>query len=152
MGRELSRVIPNARYIPRGVKTVEKLASMAGSLGQRWVMVINSSAGRPKELRFLSVGEGWRWLDKKVELGDVKLQRDLGRLVRFEEMKIYAEEGSARELAAFLGEVFGVPVVERLPETGGTMLITTNSGLKIQFQRRPGPEFTGPLLQVIGFG
>ncbi len=151
LGRELARVIPNAKYFSRGVKTVDKLALMAESLGHAWVMVVNSSAGHPKELHFLNIGKGWRWFDKRVELGEVKLQRDLGQRVRFEGIKIYAEGKPAQELAEFLGEISGLPISERLPEAGVVLSIITNSGL-IHFQKRPTSEITGPVIQVIRFG
>jgi len=151
LGRELARVIPNAKYVPRGVETVDKLALMAESLGHTWVMVINSSVGHPKELRFLNIGKGWRWFDKRVELGEVKIQRDLGQRVSFEGMKIYAEGKPAQEFAEFLGEISGLPISEKLPEAGVALSIITNSGLKIHFQKRPTSEIMGPVLQVIRF-
>jgi len=129
---------------------VDKLALMAESLGHTWVMVINSSAGHPKELRFLNIGKGWRWLDKRVELGEVKIQRGLGQRVRFGGTKIYAEGKPAQELAEFLGEISGLPISEKLPEAGVVLSIITNSGLN--FQKRPTSEVTGPVIQVIRFG
>jgi hypothetical protein len=150
LGRELAGVMPNAKYVPRGVKTVEKFASMAESFGHAWVMVINSSAGRPKELHFLNIGKGLRWSDRRAELREVKIQRDLGQRVRFEGIKIYAEGKPAQELAGFLGEISGLPVSERLPEAGVVLSIVTNSG-PIHLQKRPASEITGPLIQVIRF-
>ena len=152
MGRELARALPNAKYVPRGIKTVEKLASMAESLGHTWVVVINSSAEHPNELRFLNVWKGLRRLEKRVELGEVKLQRNLGQRVGVKATKIYAEGEPAQELASFLGEISGLPVSEKLPEAGVALSITTNSGLKIHFQKMPGPELVGPVLHVVGFG
>jgi hypothetical protein len=151
LGRELARVIPNTKYMPRGVKTVDKLALMAESLGHTWVMVINSSAGHPKELRFLDMGKDRRWLDKRVELGEVKLQRGLGQRVSFGGTKIYAEGKPAQELATFLGEISGLPISEKLPEAGVVLSIITNSG-PVHFQKRPTSEITGPVIQVIRFG
>ena len=130
---------------------MDKLALMAGSLGHTWVMVINSSAGHPKELRFLNIGKGWRWLDKRVELGEVKIQRELGQRVSFGGMKIYAEGKPAQELAEFLGEILGLPISEKLPEAGVILSIITNSG-PVHFQKRPTSEITGPVIQVIRFG
>jgi hypothetical protein len=151
LGRELARVMPNIKYVPRGVKTVEKLVSMAESFGHIWVMVINSSAGHPKELRFLNIGKGLGWPDKRAELGEVKIQRDLGQRVRFEGIKIYAEGKPAQELAEFLGEISGLPISEKLPEAGVVLSIVTNSGL-VHFKKRQTLEITGPVIQVIRFG
>lgn len=150
--RELARVIPNARYVPRGAKRVEQLASIAGSLGHARVVMVNSIAGRPKELRFLDVGKGWRWLDARVELGEVKLQRDLGQLVKLEGTRLYAEGKRAREFADFIGELFGVSPTDRLPKSGAVALVTSDAKLKLQFQLRPSSEVVGPVIQITGYG
>jgi hypothetical protein len=150
LGRELAMVIPGARYVPRGTKTLEKLASMAESLGRRWVMIIGSSQGNPRKLLFFSSEGGRRWSNKKIELGDVRLQHD-GRIDRLDEIKIYAEGSPARELANFLAEVLGVPIQEEPPETGAALLVTSNPSLTMRFQRS-GSEVTGPSLQVLRFG
>jgi hypothetical protein len=84
-------------------------------------------------------------------LREVKIQRDLGQRVKFEGIKIYAEGKQAQELAEFLGEISGLPISERLPETGVVLSVVTNSGL-IHFQKRPTSEITGPVIQVIRFG
>ncbi len=149
--RELARVL-NVKYVPRGAKTIKKLAALATSLGHDRVMVVNSIGGRPKELRFLGAAEGWRWLDARVELGEVKLQRDLGQKVKLEGAKIYAEGREARGLANFLGELLGLPISGELPNTGAVALITFDDGLKLQFQARPSSEVVGPVLRITGFG
>lgn len=150
--RELTRVFPNAAYVPRGAKTISKLASLASSLGHDRVMIVNSLAGRPKELRFLAVAQGWRWLDARVELGEVKLQRDLGQKAKLEGTKFYAEGRKARNLANFLGEALGLPILSELPNAEGVVLITSNDELQLQFQLAPSPEAIGPVLQIASFG
>lgn len=150
--RELTQVLPNATYVPRGVKTISKLTSLARSLGHNRVMVVNSLAGRPKELRFLAVGQGWRWLDARVELGEVKLQRDLEQKTKLEGTKFYAESRKARNLANFLGELLGLPILGELPNAGGIVLITSDDELQLQFQLRPSSEAIGPVLQIASFG
>lgn len=150
--RELTRVLPNAAYVPRGAKTIIKLTSLARSLGHDRVMVVNSLAGRPKELRFLAVGQGWRWLDGRVELGDVKLQRDLEQKTKLEGAKFYAKSRKARNLANFLGELLGLPILNKLPNAGGIVLITSDDELQLRFQLRPSSEAIGPVLQIESFG
>ncbi len=150
--RELTRVLPNATYVPRGAKTISKLASLASSLGYNHVMVVNSLAGRPKELRFLAVAQGWRWLEARVELGEVKLQRDLGQKAKLEGIKFYAEGRKARNLANFIGGLLGLPILGELPNTGGVVLITSDDKLQLQFQLRPSPDAIGPVLQIASFG
>ena len=150
--RELIRVLPNAAYVPRGAKTISKLASLASSLGHDRVMIVNSLAGRPKELRFLAVAQDCRWLDAWVELGEVKLQRDLGQKVKLEGTKFYAEGRNARDLANFIVELFGLPILGELPNAGGVSMITSNDKLQLQFQLKPGPDVIGPVLQIASFG
>ncbi|MDI6883840.1 MAG: hypothetical protein QMD00_01685 [Hadesarchaea archaeon] len=150
--RELARVLPKARYVPRGAKTVEQLASLAGGLGHARVIIVNSIAGRPKELQFLDVTKGWRWLDARVELGEVKLQRDLGQRVKLEGTNIYAEGKRARELADFLMELLGLQATNKLPDAGAVAVITSNGGLKLEFQLRPSSGVVGPVLVITDFG
>ncbi len=150
--RELARVLPDAKYVPRGTKTINKIASLAASLGYNRVMVVSNLGGGPIELRFLDVGNGWRWLDAWVELGEVKLQRDLGQKIKLEKVKVYAEEQKARNLANFLGELLGLTVSSELPNTGAVVLITSNNQLRLQLQLRPSPEVIGPVLQIMSFG
>lgn len=150
--RELTRVLPNATYVPRGAKTISKLASLASSLGHDRVMVVNSLAGRPRELRFLAVVQGWRWLDARVELGEIKLQRDLGQKAKLEGTKLHAESQKARNLANFLSELLNLPILGELPNAGGVVLITSDDELQLQFQLRPNSEAIGPVLQIASFG
>ena len=150
--RELTQVLPNATYVPRGAKTISKLASLASSLGHDRVMVVNSLARRPSELRFLAVAKGWRWLDARVELGEVKLQRDLGQKTKLEGTKFYAEGQKARNLANFLGEILGLSILNKLPNAGGIVLIASDDELQLRFQLRPSSEAIGPVLQIESFG
>ncbi len=150
--RELARVLPDAKYVPRGAKTINKIASFAGSLGHNRVMVVSNLGGGPIELRFLDVANGWRWLDAWVELGGVKLQRDLGQKVKLERVKVYAEEQKVRNLANFLGELLGLTISSELPNTGAVVVITSDNQLKLQFQLRPSSEVIGPVLQITSFG
>ncbi|MFQ6129859.1 MAG: hypothetical protein ACE5OT_03510 [Candidatus Hadarchaeaceae archaeon] len=150
--RELTRVLPNAIYVPRGAKTINKLASFASSLGHDRVMVVNSLAGQPRELRFLAVAKGWRWLDARVELGEIRLQRDLGQKTKLEGTKFYAEGQKARNLTNFLSELLGLPIVNELPNVGGIILITSDDELQLQFQLRPSSDAIGPVLQIASFG
>lgn len=150
--RELTRVIPNATYVPRGAKTISKLASLASSLGHNRVMVVNSFAGQPRELRFLAVAKGWRYLDARVELSEVKLQRDFGQKVKLNGTKFYAEGKKAWNLANFFGELLGLPILNELPKTGGIALITSDDKLQLQFQLRPSSDAIGPVLQIASYG
>ena len=150
--RDLARVLPDARYVPRGAKTINKLATLAGSLGHNRVMVVSSIGKRPMELRFLAVINGWRWIDARVELGEVKLQRDLGQKVKLEGVKIYAEGQKAQNLANFLGELLSLSISSELPNTDAVAVITSDNQLKLQFQLRPSSEAIGPVLQITSFG
>jgi len=115
-------------------------------------MIVNSLAGRPKELRFLAVAQGCRWLDAWVELGEVKLQRDLGQKAKLEGTKFYAEGRKARDFTIFLDELLGLPILSELPNAGGVVLITSDDKLQLQFQLRPSPEAIGPVLLIASFG
>lgn len=152
LGRELVRILPGAEYVPRGLKTVEKLASMAGSRGHDLVMIINSGADQPRELRFLHAGPSWRWSRANIELREVKLQRDLGKKVEAR-VEAIAWQGSAeaRELAELLSELWGLPLVEPSSHRGTIALVVGNEELELQFKESPASEPVGPTLRVASF-
>lgn len=150
--RELVRVIPKSRYVPRGAKTIEEVASIARELGHDRAMMINSISGKPMELRFLEVGQRWRWENARVEIGEVKLQRDLGLRNKLEDTKIYAQGAKALEFAGWVGKLLGIKCIDKLPASGGVALITSEDGLKLQFQVMPSSKKVGPVLQITSLG
>lgn len=153
LGRELIRVLPNAEYVPRGIKTVRRLASLASSRGHELVMIVNSRERQPRELRFLNASVGWRWLDARIELREVELQRDLGQKVRLADVRIVAADSArAQNLARLLSELWGLPLSEGPSSTGAVVLVTCNDGLKVQFRAHPKDELVGPVLYVKNFG
>lgn len=114
-------------------------------------MLVNSVKGFPRELRFLEIGKGWRWVDARVRLGEIELQRELGQKVRLKGTRIYAEGKRASEFANFLGKLLGLSVLKELPETGGVMLITSNDCLTLRFQQGSDSKVIGPLLKIDNF-
>ncbi len=142
LARELARVLPGSEYVPRGVKTVRKLSSLASSRGHAVAMIVESSAGKPKFLQFLGCSEGWRW-GMKIELGGVELQRDLGQKIRLSGTKVVAGSPEAKELAKLLGELWGMQLVRK----AGAEAFAVVDRDKIRFQR--GPEKVGPVLHVL---
>jgi rRNA maturation protein Rpf1 len=146
------RVLPNAKYVPRGVKTIGDLASLARSLGHDRVMVVNSLAGRPFELRFLDVTRGWRWLDASIKLREVKLQRELGQKIKLVVRMILARGSTmAREFAKSLGELINLPIPSEPPSSGGIALVTDEKGLQLQFRVGSSSEVIGPVLLISSF-
>ena len=150
--RELTWVIPNSRYLPRGTKTVEGLSSIARESGHNRIMLVGSAGGGPTELRFLDVGENWRWVNARVKLGEVKLQREGGRRIKLKGLKICGEGPKALGFAAWFGQLLGLDASERPPASGGVALVTSEDGLKLQFLIKDNSEAVGPVLQVLGFG
>jgi len=151
LGRELERVLPNSEYKPRGVKSIRKLASLANSLNHKLIMIIESCTDRPTELRFLDAA-GWRWLDARIELGEVKLQKDLGQKARLVDVKIVASsQDRARNFARLIGELWELPLIEELPSSGSVAIVNENRELRIQFHAGPNTEPVGPILHVKHF-
>ncbi|MFH1821399.1 MAG: hypothetical protein ABH852_03020 [Methanobacteriota archaeon] len=150
--RGLVRVIPGSRYVPRGTKTVGKVGSVSRELGHDRVIFVNSVSGKPKEIRFIEVGRDWRWVDAMVELGEVKIQREASRSSKLEDLRIHADGPRAQEFAEFVGKLLGISLSDKLPESGGVALITTDNGLKVQFRAMPSSKAIGPVLQVTAFG
>jgi len=150
--RELVRVIPKSRYVPRGSKTIEEIASIARELGHDRAMVINCMSGKPVELRFLQVGQRWQWENARIEIEEVKLQRNLGLRNKLEDTKIYAQGAKALGFAEWVEKLLDIKCVDKLPATGGVALITSEDGLKIQFQVMPGSKKVGPVFKIAGFG
>lgn len=135
--------------MPRGVKSIRKLASLANSLDHKMVMVIGTCADQPRGLRFLDVATGWRWLDACIELGEVKLQRDLGHKFRLTDVKVVGRgRDRARSLARLIGELWGLPIAEGLPGAGGVAMVEDDGDLRIQFHADPSSEPVGPILHV----
>ncbi|MCS7131255.1 MAG: hypothetical protein NZ934_00765 [Hadesarchaea archaeon] len=152
LGRELARVLPGAEYVPRGLKTIEKLASMAGSRGYDLVMIINSGEGKPKELRFLHAGPSWKWSDARIELCEVRLQRDLSKRAEARATAIaWRGSAEARELAGLLSELWGLPLVELPSHRGAVALVIGDRELELQFRESPASEPVGPTLRVARF-
>ena len=142
LGRELARVLPNTEYVPRGVKTVRKLSSLASSRGHATVMIVDSFASIPKFLRFLDCGTGWQWSEVQIELGKIELQKDLGQKIELSSTKIVVKSPEAKELARLLGKLWGLPVGR---ETGARAVVVVDED-EIHFQR--GSERVGPVLHV----
>ena len=152
LGRELARVLPDAEYVPRGVKSVRNLASLASTRGHKLVTLINCRADRPQELRFLDVTRGWRWLDVVIELREVKLQKDLGHKVQLTDVKIVASGSSrAKDLARLLSEMWHLQLLEEVPSAGSVVMVTQNEELRIQFQSDPKVPPIGPIMYVTRF-
>jgi hypothetical protein len=151
LGRELAMVIPGAKYLPRGKKTVRKLASLSSPLASSLVIVITSQKDQPHELRFLDTSSGWRWLDAKIELSKVVLQRDLGNKIKFHDLKP-ATDGSrrAKEFADFIAGVTKLPLAEG---AGGPVgLVKNEEGLRLQFQEGIDRDVVGPVLHISSYG
>jgi len=146
------RVLPNAKYVPRGVKTIGDLASLARSLGHDCVMIVNRLAGRSFELRFLDVARGWRWLGASIKLREVKLQRELGQKIKLATTGILVRGSTmAREFAKSLGELLNLPISSEPPSSGGTALVTDENGLQLQFRVGSSSEVIGPVLLISSF-
>jgi len=143
LARELARVLPNAEYMPRGVKGVKKLSSLAISHGHDIVMMIDSVDEQPKFLRFLEVDDGWKWLDVQIELGDVELQKDLGQKTRLLGTKIVAGS-KAKRLANLLEKLWGIKQAEKAAGTGAFMFVDED---KIEFRASLAARI-GPVLNV----
>jgi rRNA maturation protein Rpf1 len=144
LARELARVLPNAEYVPRGVKSVKKLSSLAISHGHNIVMIIDSIAEQPKFLRFLEVDDGWKWLDIQIELSDVELQKDLGQKTRLLDAKIAAESSEAKKLANLLEKLWGLEQVKKAAGTGAFMFVGEG---KIEFRASLAATI-GPVLHI----
>jgi len=131
---------------------VRKLTSLANSLNHKLVMIINSCTDQPKELRFLDAAAGWRWLGARIELGEVKLQRDLGLKTRLTDVKIAASsQNRAQSLARLVGELWGLPFAEELPSAGSVAMVEDDGDLRIQFRADLSAEPVGPILHVKHF-
>jgi len=144
LARELARVLPNAEYMPRGVKSVKKLSSLAISHGHNTIMIVDSVAEQPKFLRFLEVDDGWRWLDVQIELSDVELQKDLGQKTRLLDAKIVTESSEAKRLANLLERLWGLKQVKKAAGTGAFMFVNKN---KIEFRASLAATI-GPVLHI----
>ena len=152
LGRELARVLPNAEYIPRGVKSVRKLASLANARNHKLVMVIESRTNQPQELRFLNTTTGWRWLNARIKLGEVKLQKDLGQKVRLEDVKIATSgRDRARNFAHLVSELWNLQFTEELPSAEGVAVVADNEELRVQFHADPSVGPVGPILHITRF-
>jgi hypothetical protein len=150
--RELVRILPGSEYVPRGAKKIEEVASLAKQRGHDRVLLVNSILGQVGELRFLEVGDTWRWLDALVKLSGVRINRGKVKPRRPGEVKIYAADAGAAEFGRWLGKVWGIGCSDRLPESGLVVFLTSAGGLRVQFRLMPEAEEVGPVLEVASFG
>jgi rRNA maturation protein Rpf1 len=151
LGRELERVLPNAKYTPRGVKSIRKLTSLANSLDHKLIMIIESCANQPSELLFLDATAGWRWLDTKIELVNITLQNDLGQKARLTDAKITASSGDkAKKFARLIGKMWGLRFSEE-PLSGSAAFVDNDKNLRVQFHADIGAAPVGPILYVKQF-
>ncbi len=144
LARELARVLPNAEYMPRGVKNVRKLYSLASSRGHKKIMIVDSVAGQPMVLRFLDVSEGWKWVNVQIELSKVELQKDFGQKIRLLNAKIVAASPKAKELAGLLEKLWGVKAIKKASGTGAFIIVDKD---KIEFRGSLAAKI-GPALYV----
>jgi len=152
LGRELERVLPNAKYMPRGVKSIRKLTSLANSLNHKLIMIIESCADQPSELLFLDATVGWRWLGARIELGEIKLQRDLNQKARLLDVKITASnQDKARSFARLIGKIWGLPFSEEPLSGGSAAFVDNDRELRVQFHTDIGAAPVGPILYVKQF-
>jgi len=107
-------------------------------------MIIDSVAGQPMVLRFLDVGEGWKWMNIQVELGKVELQKDFGQKIRLLDAKIVAASPKAKEFAGLLEKLWGVKMIKKAPDTGAFIIVDKD---KIEFRASLAAKI-GPILYV----
>jgi rRNA maturation protein Rpf1 len=131
---------------------VRKIASLANARDHKLVMIIESHANQPQELRFLDAATGWRWLNARIELGGVKLQKDLSQKVRLVDVKIVASgKNKARNFARLVSELWDLQFTEELPSAGNVAVVEDDGELQVQFHADPGAEPVGPILHVRHF-
>ncbi len=150
--REFSRFISNSKYVPRGGKTIERLASIARELGHDRVMLVGEISGEPRELRFLEVGEGWRWANAKVDLEGVDLGSEKKARDKIVSTNLYAEDDRAIEFAEWFGKLMGIERLDELPSSGGVIMLTSDDGIKLKFLIMPNSRSAGPVVKVKSFG
>lgn len=149
--RELAFVIPGSFYFPRGSKTIEEVTAAAHEFEQKKILLVESASGRPRELRFLEVDQGWRWLDAVVEIGDVRV-RNPRLKSQLTSLKIHAVTAASFEFAKWIDDFLGLGVSDEPPTSGGVALIASENGLRIKFKVMPNSEMVGPSLLVTAFG
>ncbi len=145
-------VVPRSHYVPRGAKTIDDVAFIARKLDHNRVMAVESTTEGPKELRFLEVDEAWRWINARVELGKLKLKRDIGRPKRFDELTIFAEGDRALKFARWVGKFLDIGCSNKLPDSGVIAQITSDDGLKLLFRIMPSSDTVGPSIEIKNFG
>ena len=114
LARELSRVLPGARYLPRGSKSVRDLFFLARRFGLRAVAVVESREGLPSLLRIMLPG-GEAWEEMEIRLTGYRLWTRKVSLSPTRIEPIPGGEEFARELSRFIslpvGAAGGEPAV-----------------------------------------
>lgn len=96
----------------------------------------------------MEVGEKWGWMNVRILLGRVELQRELGKRVKLEATEVCAREEKMKEFARVLGALMGLPPTD---EPGDRAAILVGSGEKILIQFWDGKSELGPKLHVKKF-
>jgi len=102
IAREFSRVLPGARYLPRGTKSIWFLFSLALRFGLRSILVVENREGRPGLLRFMMPVGGGLWRELEVEFTGFRLWKGRTPVSPTHIEPAAGGEEMARELSAFL--------------------------------------------------
>ncbi|MEM1689096.1 MAG: hypothetical protein QXX33_02295 [Candidatus Hadarchaeales archaeon] len=118
LARELSRVLPSSRYLPRGTKTVNELLSLAFRFGLKGVWIVENSDGKPGFLRCILPTRGSLWEELQIDFSDFVLQRGTGKKIEISPTHLKILPGGeplAHEISKFLqlqiAEKSGEPAV-----------------------------------------
>ncbi|MGQ9788148.1 MAG: hypothetical protein ACUVQM_02365 [Candidatus Hadarchaeaceae archaeon] len=150
--REMALILPGGEYVPRGAKTIEKTVLLARERGHNLVIIVSSFSDRPGEIRFIEVGEAWRWLDASIKIAGVKINHIKGKIDGSNRTRIYAGDPPSYDFAQWLGGVLGIDCVERPPKSGPVIFVSSSDGLELKFRIMPSTENLGPVLTVASYG
>lgn len=115
LARELSRVLPGARYLPRGTKTIHELLSLASRFGLRGVWVVENFARKPGFLRCILPAHGSPGEELQICFSDFMLQRRTLGKIEISPTHLKALPGG-EPLALEISKFLRLPVAEKSGE------------------------------------
>lgn len=115
----------NAKYEPRGKKSIEDVIARADELGHSRIIIVSETKGNPNKLAFIDIGGEWRWVFPFIifSVDTEFVHKKIGRINKEVEMIIKNSERS--EKAQRIADLFDIP--EPATDDTAKFIISDNS-------------------------
>lgn len=115
----------NAKYEPRGKKSIEDVITRADELGHSRIIVVSETKGNPNKLAFIDTSDEWRWVFPFIifSVDTEFVHKKIGRINKEVEMIIKNREKSVNSQR--IANLFDIP--EPTTDDTAKFIISDNS-------------------------